>query len=86
VPNSSIKRLRGRIAEARHDIQAIEIYVASKDAASSSPEHIKGLRGLQEMYRRRIAHIDAEILASPLAKDGHAEGEEVVVTFPFGIA
>jgi hypothetical protein len=72
VPNSLIKRLRGRIAEARHDIEAIEIHIASKDGASSSPEHIEGLRGLQEMYRKRIAQIDAEILAPPLAKDGNS--------------
>jgi hypothetical protein len=81
VLNSVIKRLRNRIAQARHDIEAIEIHIASEDAASSSPEHIKGLRGLQEMYRRRIAQIDAEILASPLAKDGNPEGEETVVAF-----
>ena len=72
VPNSLIKRLRARIAEARHDIEAIEIHIASKDGASSSTEHIEGLRGLQEMYRKRIARIDAEILASPLAQDGNS--------------
>jgi hypothetical protein len=72
MPGSSIKRLRGRIAEARHDIEAIEIHIASKDGASTSPEHIQGLRGLQEMYRKRIAKIDAEILVSPLAKDGNS--------------
>jgi hypothetical protein len=72
VPNSSIRRLRGRIAEARHDIEAIEIHIASKDGASTSPEHIEGLRGFQEMYRKRIAGIDAEILASPLAQDGNS--------------
>jgi hypothetical protein len=72
VPDSLIKRLRGRIAEARHDIEAIEIHIASKDGASTSPEHIEGLRGLQEMYRKRIAQIDAEILAPPLAKDGNS--------------
>jgi hypothetical protein len=72
VPNSLIKRLRGRIAEARHDIEAIEIHIASKDGASTSPEHIEGLRGLQEMYRKRIAQIDAEIPAPPSAKDGNS--------------
>jgi hypothetical protein len=72
VPDSLIKHLRGRIAEARHDIEAIEIHIASEDGASTSPEHIEGLRGLQEMYRRRIAKIDAEILAPPLAKDGNS--------------
>ena len=71
MPDFFIKRLRGRIAEARHDIEAIEIHIASKDGASTSPQHIQGLRGLQEMYRKRIAQIDAEILAPPLAKDGN---------------
>jgi hypothetical protein len=71
LPNSLIKHLRSRIAEARHDIEAIETHIASDDAASASPEHIEGLRGLQEMYRKRIAQIDAEILAPPLAKDGN---------------
>ena len=63
MPNPLIKHLRGRIAEARHDIEAIEIHIASKHGASTSPEHIEGLRGLQEMYQKRIAEIDAEILA-----------------------
>jgi hypothetical protein len=59
--DSLIKRLRGRIAEARHDIESIEIHIASKDGSSSSPEQIHRLRGLQEMYRESIAKMDAEV-------------------------
>jgi hypothetical protein len=61
VPDSLVKRLRGRIAEARHDIEAIELHIASEDGASTSPEHIQGLRGLQEMHRKRIVKMDEEI-------------------------
>ena len=55
------KHLRDRIAEARHDIEAIEIQIASENGSSTPPGHTQRLRGLQEMYRQRIAKMDEEI-------------------------
>jgi hypothetical protein len=55
------RHLRDRIAEARHDIEAIESQIASENGSSTPPEHTQRLRGLQEMYRQRIAKMDEEI-------------------------
>jgi uncharacterized small protein (DUF1192 family) len=60
MPNS-LKRLQDRIADAQHDIESIEMHLVKQDESSISAELVQGLRGLQEMYRRRIANLDAEI-------------------------
>jgi hypothetical protein len=72
VPNSLVKHLQDRIADAQHDIDSIDIHIVSKNGSSISPEHIHGLRGLQAMYRKRIAKLNAEMLAPRLAKDGNS--------------
>jgi len=60
MPNS-LKRLRDRIADAQHDIESIEIHIVKQDESSTSAELVQGLRGLQEMYQKRIVKLDAEI-------------------------
>jgi hypothetical protein len=60
MPNS-LKRLQDRIADAQHDIESIEMHIVKQDESSISAELVQGLRGLQEMYRRRIVKLDAEI-------------------------
>jgi hypothetical protein len=67
----TIKRLQDRIADARHDIESIGIHIAEHNESSISPEQILGLRGLQEMYRKRIVKLDEKIASIPLSiKDG----------------
>jgi hypothetical protein len=56
-----VKRLQDRIADAQHDIESIEIQIIKQSKPSMSPENIKGMRGLQEMYQRRIVKLDAKI-------------------------
>jgi hypothetical protein len=63
VTEALFKHLRDRIAEARHDIEAIETQIASENGSSTPPEHTQRLRGLQEMYRQRIAKMDEEIVS-----------------------
>ena len=63
MPNSLVKHLQDRIADAKHDIESIEMHIVKQDESSISAELIKGLRGLQKMYRRRIANLDAEIVS-----------------------
>jgi hypothetical protein len=60
MPNS-LKRLQDRIADAQHDIESIEMHIVKQDESSISAELVQGLRGLQEMYQKRIVKLDAEI-------------------------
>jgi hypothetical protein len=62
MPNS-LKRLQDRIADAQHDIDSIEMHIVKQDESSTSAELVLGLRGLQEMYQRRIVKLDAEIVS-----------------------
>jgi len=61
MPNSLVKRLQDRIADAQHDIESIEMHLVKQDESSISMEQVRGLRGLQEMYQKRIVKLDAEI-------------------------
>jgi hypothetical protein len=61
MPNSLVKRLQDRIADAQHDIESIEIYIVKQNESSISTEQVQGLRGLQEIYRKRLVKLDAEI-------------------------
>jgi hypothetical protein len=60
MPNS-LKRLQDQIADAQHDIESIEMHIVKQDESSISAELVQGLRGLQEMYQKRIVKLDAEI-------------------------
>jgi hypothetical protein len=62
MPNT-LKRLQDRIADAQHDIDSIEMHIVKQDESSTSAELVLGLRGLQEMYQRRIVKLDAEIVS-----------------------
>jgi hypothetical protein len=64
LPNS-LKHLQDRIADANHDIESIEMHLVKQNESSISPEQIQGLRGLQEMYRKRIVKLDADIASVP---------------------
>jgi hypothetical protein len=46
MPNSLVKHLQDRIADAQRDIKSIEIYVVKQDESSISAELVQGLRGL----------------------------------------
>ena len=71
VKMSSTKHLQDRIADAKHDIESIEMHLVKQNESSISPDQVQGLRGLQEMYRKRIAKLDAEIASVPsLREDG----------------
>ena len=61
MPILLVKHLQDRIADAQHDIESIEIHIVKQDESSISAELIQGLRGLQEMYRKRIVKLDADI-------------------------
>jgi hypothetical protein len=63
MSNSLVKHLQDRIADAQHDIESIEI--VKQDESSISAELVQGLRGLQEMHRKRIVKLDAEITSVP---------------------
>jgi hypothetical protein len=63
--NSLVKHLQDRIADAQHDIESIETHLVKQNESSISPEQIQGLRGLQEMYRKRIVNLDADIASVP---------------------
>jgi len=65
MPNSLVKHLQERIADAQHDIESIEMHLVKQNESSISPDHVQGLRGLQEMYRKRIVKLDAEIASVP---------------------
>ena len=47
--------MNDQIEEARHDIEAIESYIVRQRDGSLSADQIGCLRGLQDMYRQRIA-------------------------------
>jgi hypothetical protein len=65
MPKLTVKRLQDRIADAQHDIESIGIHIASQNESSMSLEQIQGLRGLQEMYRKRIVNLHAKIASVP---------------------
>ena len=65
MPNSLVNDLQGRIADAKHDIESIEMHLDKQNESSISPDQVEGLRGLQEMYRKRIVKLDAEIASVP---------------------
>ena len=65
MPNSSVKHLQDRIADAKHDIESIEMHLVGQNESSISAELVQGLRGLQEMYRKRIVKLHAEITSVP---------------------
>jgi hypothetical protein len=65
MPNASVKHLQDRIADAKHDIESIEMHIVRQDESSIAPELVQGLRGLQEMYRNRVVKLDAEIASVP---------------------
>jgi hypothetical protein len=64
MPNS-LKHLQDRIADAQHDIDSIEMHIVKQNESSISPDQAQGLRGFQEMYRKRILKLDAEIATVP---------------------
>jgi hypothetical protein len=65
MPNSLVKHLQDRIADAKHDIESIEMHLVKQNESSISPDQVQGLRGLQEMYLKRIVKLDAEIASVP---------------------
>jgi len=65
MPNSRVKRLQDRIADAQHDIESIGIQLEKPKEPSVALDQGPGLRGLQEMYRKRIAKLDTEIASVP---------------------
>ena len=69
MPNSSVKQLQDRIADAKHDIESIEMHLVGQNESSISPDQVQGLRGLQEMYRKRIVKLDAEIASVPSLRE-----------------
>jgi hypothetical protein len=65
MPNLLVKHLQDRIADAQHDIESIEIHIVKQNESSISAELVQSLRGLQEMYRKRIVKLHAEITSVP---------------------
>jgi Tfp pilus assembly protein PilW len=65
MPNSLVKHLQDRIADAKHDIESIEMHLVKQNESSISADQVQGLRGLQKMYRKRIVKLDAEIATVP---------------------
>jgi hypothetical protein len=61
VIESIINLLNDQIDESQHDIESIETYIAKQDEGSISTEQVRLLRGLQDMYRQRIASLQTEI-------------------------
>jgi hypothetical protein len=76
MPKLTVKRLQDRIADARHDIESIGIHLAQQNESSISSEQIRGLRGLQEMYRKRIVKLDAKIASVPLSTEDDPGGSD----------
>ena len=74
MPNSLVKRLQDRIADAKHDIESIEMHIVGQNESSISPDQVQGLRGLQEMYRKRIVKLDAEIASVPSLREDNPGG------------
>jgi hypothetical protein len=74
--SSEVWGLRNRVAEAQHDVESIEIHIAKQDETSITPQQIECLRGLQEMYRDRIAGLEATI--SELSDEETAANEAQV--------
>jgi hypothetical protein len=72
MPNTLVKRLQDRIADAKHDIESIEMHLVKQNESSISPELVQGLRGLQEMYRKRIVKLDAEIASVPSLREDNS--------------
>jgi hypothetical protein len=70
MPNSLVKHLQDRIADAKHDIESIEMHLVKQNESSILPDQVRGLRGLQEMYRKRIVRLDAEIASVPNLSEG----------------
>jgi hypothetical protein len=73
MPNSLVKHLQDRIADAQHDIESIEMHLVKQNESSISPDQVQGLRGLQEMYRKRIVKLNAEIASVPSPNVGLPE-------------
>jgi hypothetical protein len=69
MPNSLVKHLQDRIADAQHDIESIEMHIVKQNESSISLDQIQGLQGLQEMYRKRIVKVDAEIASVPSLRE-----------------
>ena len=69
MPNSLVKHLQDRIADAQHDIESIEMHLVMQNESSISPDQVQGLRGLQEMYRNRIVKLDEEIASVPSLRE-----------------
>jgi hypothetical protein len=61
MPNSLVNNIQDRIADAKHDIESIEMHLVKQNESWISMDQVQGLRGLQEMYRKRIVKLDAEI-------------------------
>jgi hypothetical protein len=76
MPKLTVKRLQDRIADARHDIESIGIHIAQQNESSISSEQIRGLRGLQEMYRKRIVKLDAKIASVPIPTGDDSGGSD----------
>lgn len=80
MPNTVVKRLQDRIADAKHDIESTEMHLVKQNESSISPDQVQGLRGLQEMYRKRIVKLDAEIASVPSLREdnpGSLQGSSV---------
>jgi hypothetical protein len=72
MPNSLVNDLQDRIADAKHDIESIEVHLVKQNESSISPDQVQGLRGLQEMYRKRIVKLDAEIASVPSLREDNS--------------
>ena len=80
MPNSLVEHLQDRIADAKHDIESIEMHLVKQNESSISPGQVQGLRGLQEMYRKRIVKLDVEIASVPSLREdnsGSLQGSSV---------
>jgi hypothetical protein len=45
--------------------------LVKKNESSISPDQVQGAAGLQEMYRKRIVKLDAEIASFPSLREGN---------------
>jgi hypothetical protein len=86
MPNSSVQRLQDRIADAKHDIESIEMHIVQQNESSITPELVQGLRGLQEMYRKRIVKLDAEIASVPSLKEDNSGSLQEAVLSCVGVS
>jgi hypothetical protein len=50
MPNSLVKHLQDRIADAKHDIESIEMHIVKQNESSISPDQVQGLRELCKKY------------------------------------